>query len=784
MSSAEDISMQPSFPAEQAEAWAARAFGLYGTATPLESERDQNFLITTPTGRFVLKISNPTTGREVLELENQAIRLAFAIPDFDSPQIVKSVDNHSLVEVAEGPHTWYLRCLTFVDGTPLAEYQPHSTELMYEVGRCLGLLDIELATLNQNPASRRSLRWDLTAARPFVENAIQEMPDRDRSDLLLKMLARVEAIAPRWEQLPKSVIHNDANDRNLLVVANLIDDRIGLGLIDFGDMLFSATVHELAVACAYCAMEKREPLRAIEAVVAGYHHVRELSETEISCLFPLIGWRLAQSVSIGWQQIRLRPDNAYLSISQAPAWELMRQLAEYDPTQVSGRLRDACRLAGTRAQSATSWTADQISQMRRQYLGPSLSLSYDQPLKIVRGSGPYLYDDEGVTYLDCVNNVCHVGHCHPQVVQAVSQQMAVLNTNTRYLHPNIVQYARQLLATLPEPLEVCFFVNSGSEANDLALRLARTATGGRNVVVVDNAYHGHTSALIDISPYKFKGPGGTGGCPPGTFVTSMPDGYRGKYRREHADWAAAYARDAIETVRQAAESPGGLAAFFAESLLGCGGQWPLPDGYLETVYAAVREFGGVCVADEVQVGFGRVGKCFWGFQLGGVVPDIVTMGKPIGNGHPLAALVTTRSIAQAFANGMEYFNTFGGNPVSCAAGMAVLQVIHSEGLQEHANQVGTWLDSELAAIRDEFSIVGDVRGTGLFWGIEIVDPADPYQPDAATAKAIVESMKARRILLSTDGPDHNVIKFKPPMVFELAHAERVCATLRDVLGKL
>ena len=402
---------------------------------------------------------------------------------------------------------------------------------------------------------------------------------------------------------------------------------------------------------------------------------------------------------------------------------------------------------------------------REMYLGPSLSISYQKPLEIVRGWRQYLYDENGRAYLDVVNNVCHVGHGHPRVVKALSQQAAVLNTNTRYLHPNIVRYAERLLALFPEPLEVCYFVCSGSEANELALRLARTYTGAQDMIVVDGAYHGNTAALIEISPYKHDGPGGLG-TPPHVHKVLMPDPYRGPfqgYSRESGERYAQSVQDAVANIQSNGRK---VAAFICESLLGCGGQIVLPDGYMEEAFGHVRAAGGVCIADEVQVGFGRVGAHFWGFETQGVVPDIVTMGKPMGNGHPLAAVVTTRAIADAFANGMEYFNTFGGNPVSCAVGTAVLDVINDESLQENARRVGGQLKQDLAGLMERHPIIGDVRGLGLFIGIELVQDRQTKRPAATEATYIVERMKDHGILLSIDGPLHNVLKLKPPIVFD------------------
>jgi 4-aminobutyrate aminotransferase-like enzyme/Ser/Thr protein kinase RdoA (MazF antagonist) len=402
---------------------------------------------------------------------------------------------------------------------------------------------------------------------------------------------------------------------------------------------------------------------------------------------------------------------------------------------------------------------------RRKRIGPNLSISYKTPLKIVRGAGAYLYDDVGRGYLDCVNNVAHVGHCHPTVVRAAQLQMAVLNTNTRYLHDNIVEYARRLTATLPSPLSVCFFVNSGSEANDLALRLARAHIRSNRTIVMDSAYHGNLTSLIEISPYKFDGPGGSG-APSHVRKVRLADPYRGGF--------------ALTDVRDVVDGP---ATLILESIVSCGGQVVLPEGYLDAAYRAVRAAGGICIADEVQVGFGRAGTHFWAFETQGVVPDIVTMGKSIGNGHPIGAVVTTLEIAASFDNGMEYFNTFGGNAVSCAVGTAVLDVIEAQQLQPHALRVGNGLRTKLEALQSRHPLIGNIRGLGFFIGIELVRDRERQTPAPEETAYVVERMRHRGILLSIDGPFHNVIKFKPPMVFSEIDGDRLISSLDVVLGE-
>lgn len=419
---------------------------------------------------------------------------------------------------------------------------------------------------------------------------------------------------------------------------------------------------------------------------------------------------------------------------------------------------------------------DEVISFRQKHLGKSLSLSYKEPIKIVRGAGVHLIDETGRRYLDTVNNVAHVGHEHPAVVKAGQQQMALLNTNTRYLHDNINEFAKELLSTFPGDLSVVHVVNSGSEANELALRMARTITGNRDMIAVEVGYHGNTTGCVDVSSYKFDGKGGKG-APEHTHIVPLPDSYRGIYKGQ--DTGPRYALHIKEQVDHIQSLGRNVAGFICESIISCGGQIELPDGYLQMAYESVRRAGGVCIADEVQVGCGRVGSAFWGFQLHGVVPDIVTIGKPIGNGHPLAAVVCTREVADAFANGMEYFNTFGGNPVSCAIGLEVLRVIRQEELQKNALDTGNYLKAGLMKMQDEFPVIGEIRGQGLFLGVELADRS--MNPLTRKAAYLIGRMKELGVLMSTDGKDDNVIKIKPPMVFSMEEADRLLSELNTVM---
>ena len=423
---------------------------------------------------------------------------------------------------------------------------------------------------------------------------------------------------------------------------------------------------------------------------------------------------------------------------------------------------------------------NRLQKLRKKYLSQSFSLSYNEPLHLVRGRGQYLYDSKGNEYLDAVNNIQHVGHSHPKVTEAANEQFKKLNTNTRYLDKTILDYARALTDKLPSNLNKCYFTNSGSESNDLALRIARNHSNSKETIVLEGAYHGHVTSLIEISPYKHDGPGGKG-PPEYVHVVPMPDPFRGIYRGQSSGLKyAAEVKTILDEIRSDNKR---VSAFIFEPILGCGGQIIPPNGFLSSSFKMVRDNNGVCIADEVQVGFGRMGESFWGFETQDIVPDIVTLGKSIGNGHPLSVVVTSEDLSNEFNNGMEYFNSFGGNPVSCAIGHAVLKVIEEEELQKNAFRVGNELKTLLNEVKSVHDIIGDVRGKGLFLGIEIIKDLETLEPDKQVTHKIVNEMRNRKILLSSDGPDHNVIKVKPPMVFNSSNALFLVETLDKVLSK-
>jgi 4-aminobutyrate aminotransferase-like enzyme/Ser/Thr protein kinase RdoA (MazF antagonist) len=756
----------PRFNTQAATSLADKLYGIRATATALPSERDQNFLLVTESAdKFVLKIANAMEDRALLEAQNQVMthlegRLAFC------PRVVPTLSGTDVSGIEFSPGvTNFVRLITYFPGVPLAEVGHHSSELQHDLGSKIAQLDRELRDFD-HPAVHRDFHWDLANGLKIIKDYSPLIADSTMR-AFVQRYARTFArdFEPLLPRLRTGVIHGDLNDYNVIV-----SDTAGLkvvGFIDFGDIVHSYTVGDLAVAIAYEVLDTPEPLSAAANVVAGYSRHYQLTENEIEALYGLVLMRLSMSSCLAAYQQQQRPDNEYLEISQRSIANSLPHLMGIDPLMAANVFRQACGIAAPAGDEKT--LAD-----RKRLLGHNLSVAYKSPIKVVRGDMQYLYDENGKQYLDAYNNVAHVGHCHPRVVKAGQDQMALLNTNTRYLHDTINHYAERLTATLPDPLTVCFFVNSGSEANELALRLARAHTKSRDLVVLDHAYHGNTTTMIDISPYKHDGPGGNG-APSWVHKVSLPDVYRGAYRDESA--GEKYAEQVIDLLKNLKAVSG----FIAESLPSVAGQIVLPAGYLSSVYAAVRAAGGVCIADEVQTGYGRIGTHFWGFESYDVVPDIVVLGKPIGNGHPIGAVITTPLIAESFNNGMEFFSTFGGNTVSCAIGLTVLNVVLEEELQMHGQRVGEQLLSGLRELKTRHEIIGDVRGSGFFLGVELVRNHETLEPATSEAELIVNRLREQGILLGTDGPFHNVLKIRPPMPFSEVDAHRLITTLDGLL---
>jgi len=422
----------------------------------------------------------------------------------------------------------------------------------------------------------------------------------------------------------------------------------------------------------------------------------------------------------------------------------------------------------------------EVLAQRKAHFGENLKLTYSEPVMFLRGWRHHLFDEWGRPYLDSYNNVPHVGHAHPRIQKVAAEQLLKMNANTRYLHPAQTAFSQKILSKMPDSLEVCFFVNSGTEANELALRLARAHTGGKDMVTPNHGYHGNTTGVIDVSAYKFNAKGGVGQAD-WVQLVDIADEYRGRYRSLDAKRAEKYAAqvgDAIDAIEQGG---GKLAGFIAETFPSVGGQVIPPKGYLADVYQRIRAAGGVCIADEVQTAFGRLGEYYFAFEQQQVTPDIVVMGKPIGNGHPIGVLVTTREIADSFAQGPEYFSTFGGSNLSCRIGKEVLDIVDDEGLMENARLMGNKLIQGLKQLQKKHDLIGDVRGYGLFIGLDLVTDLATREPATKVADYVKNRMREHRILMGTEGPADNILKIRPPLTIEENDVEMILMVMDQVL---
>lgn len=742
---------------------------------PLTGEYELNYLLTGNDGTiYIFKIAGDEHSYDFFDAQVKIVQhLSHSEVADKFFRYILNVEGVAITVFQQSERKYYLRLLTFLEGTFWVNVKERSDELHVGLGNLLGSMDNELQNFSHS-AMHRYYVWDISNAAD-ANTKLHCIKDHERRRIAGYFLLQFETeVLPVISSLRHAYVHHDANDTNILVQGDKVT-----GLIDFSDMVYTALINNLAVACTYAMMNHEDPLYAAILVVKGYHAAYPLTEQEIDLLYYLIAARLCISVTQSAYNASIETNNEHHFISEKPAWDLLYKLIQINPTKAQDSFRKACGYHGLIDEN----NYDQLIGERKEHIGRNLSTAYKQKLKIVKGALQYLYDDKGNTFIDCVNNPSHVGHCHPVVVKRMQKQIATLNTNSRYLHDNIVEYAKRLTATLPPSLSVCYFTNSGSEANDLAVRMSRHFTKQKDIIVLDHAYHGTSTVAMEMSPYKFDSKGGSGKMP-WIHKALNPDMYRGPYKYSDAEAGEKYAADVQRIIEELKNENKVPAVFICETLLGVGGQIPLPPNYLREVYKHVRNAGGVCIADEVQVGFGRVGEKFWGFELQDVVPDIVVMGKPIGNGHPLAAVVVTNEIADAFNNGLEYFNTFGGNPVSMAAGLAVLDVIETEKMQQHALETGNYLMNGLRILMNKFSIIGDVRGNGLFIGAELVRSRETLEPAVPEIDLVVEKMKNRGFLISTDGPLHNVLKIKPPMVFSKENAAALITNLDAVLSEL
>jgi len=748
----------------------AERYGLSVTAHRLNSERDQNFRLRARDGRdYVLKIANPAEDPAVTNLQTEALlHLAEADPALPIPRVFTAANGaHELAIRFDDGSTRVVRLLSFLAGAPMHTIEA-STLLRRDLGQCAARLARGLRDF-RHPGAKHRLLWDLQHAAE-LRRLIDAVPV-NRRRLVEHFLDGFEAnVLPALKGLSKQPVHNDLNPHNIVVDPGN-SERIA-GIIDFGDLTCTARVNDLAIAAAYQVADSDDPLAPACELIAAYHAVSPLEPAEFAVLFDLIATRMVMTVVVSsWRAIRHPENRDYILRNNDAAWARLNRIARLSRGQAMQQIERAGN-SGTRQMSADDRaisTPDMIAR-RNRLLGPAYRLFYDEPVHFVRGEGVWLYDAAGHPYLDAYNNVACVGHCHPHVVQAIARQAAVLNTHTRYLDETVLDYAEKLLATFPAEIGHVMFTCTGSEANDLALRVARTCTGGTGFIATKTAYHGVTSALVELSPSL--------GLPAAkdSHVRLVPAPRPAG--EDTGEIFARHVRDALDDMTHNEIRPAGL---LVDTIFSSDGVFADPVGFLRPAVEAVRAAGGLFIADEVQPGFGRTGEAMWGFARHGLIPDLVTMGKPMGNGHPVAGMAARPDLLAEFGARSRYFNTFGGNAVSAAAGIAVLEVIASEGLIENARRTGAYLLESLGQLQARHELIAEVRGVGLFVGVELKRGGIAGTPATSESAAIVNMLRLRGVLISAAGPHGNVLKIRPPLVFTTDHADLLVEKLDQAL---
>ena len=758
----------PALSLDQAADVARTHFGLEAAATAIVSERDQNFRLTDADGgSWVLKVSNAAEDRGVVEMEVAAVeRIAMLDPALPVPVARPTVDGSSIASADIDGTTHLVRLLPLLPGrnAPATELD---AEAVARIGEVVARIGVALRGFFHTAAGRR-IWWDQRHL-PELARLAPAIEDPARRELLARVLARFDKrVVPALPRLRGQIIHNDVTLDNLL----LDDRRQVTGIIDFGDMAHTALVLDVPATLQSLVRGRTDLFEVSEAFLAGYASVLPLEAGEAALLGDLLAGRMAQTILISAWRMPRHPDNEYIRGWAEPAWALLDQMEAIGFDEVARRMA-----AIARAPIRRRAPSDELLARRRRVLGSALeSLSYRSPLHLVRGNGAWMEAADGRRYLDAYNNVPVVGHAHPRVVDAIARQAATLNTNTRYLHEHVVELAERLVATMPEGLDTVLFVNSGSEANDLAWRLATTATGADAGIATAWSYHGVTDAIADFSASEWP----RGEQPARVEAYPAPDTYRGRYA-DSSDPASVGRAEISEAVARLAQRGRRPAALFVDSTFTSDGIFVPEPAVVSEIVAAAREAGALFVADEVQSGHGRTGE-LWGFTRWGVTPDIVTLGKPMGNGHPIAAVITRAEIVDRFGARTTFFSTFGGNPVACAAALAVLEVLDDEHLIANAASVGESLRAQLRALAERHHAIGDVRGRGLMTGVELVRDRVTREPAGDVAARAKDAMAERGVLIGTTGREGNVLKIRPPLCITDDEARLIVTTLDEVLG--
>ena len=758
----------PAHPHEEARTILQQHYGVRGDLQQLDSERDQNFRVTTNDGqRYILKIANIAETADVIEFQLGALQhIEGTDPSLPVPRVIHSSDDRSYTRHRfPGGSKHFVYLLSYLDGMPIDDTdRTLESEGCKRLGAFMARLDIALRGYF-HPAAEQDHPWNIATCgrlRPLARHiddgreTVERVLDRMATDVL-----------PKLRRLRHQVVHQDAHTSNVLV--NPADPENITGIIDFGDMLYGTLVAEIAVACDGIPFDAADVVTPVCDIVSGFDSILALEEQEVDLVYDLVCARNALTATVATARLALIPEQSAHIESADPYVERLHKLEAVGRDEFSRRLRAACRFPAFCPTDTDTALGDDdedaLIASRHRLMGRKTTHFYERPMHFERGRGPWLYATDGRRYLDCYNNVPQVGHCHPHVVRAISRQAAALNTNTRYLYSNALEYADRLTSKLAPHLTACIFVNSGSEANDVAWQMAKLVTGHSGAVIMEDAYHGVTDVIRHFSPGH-----------PDTALPEflrgliVPDPYRGPYREDDPDIVRHYAADVDRAIDELDAASQGTAAFMVDSAFCSSGVPDVPDGYLRAVEARIRAAGGLMICDEVQSGFGRMGQ-WWGHEHHGVQADIVTMGKPVGNGHPLGVVVTTDEILNRFIDKTRLFSTFGGNTVACAAGNAVLDVVERENLIERSRGIGDYMRSEIRQLAEKHDLIGNVRGYGMVTGLEFVTDRVARTPATTQTETLLEVMRQNGVLVGSEGRDTNILKLRPSLIFRREHVD-------------
>ena len=771
----------PQFSIDELKKLTSELYFIEGQFTQQNAERDLSFGIQANDGKdYVLKISNAADTEGIIDLQIKALG---HIARFDSelpvPRVIYSKNNHAVEWISDQlGNRHMMRLLTFMPGDILMKVgTENSTRAFYHLGATIARLDLALRNFFHQEANNNHHLWDLSQCLKLRENT-HYISDPETRRLCENTLANAEVnVLPQLARTRHQIIHQDAHAGNVLVK---LDDHTEIaGIIDFGDMLYGSIVSEL-VPIADTFRENDDPLQILCDVSAGFDSVLPLEENEINLVYDMALIRIVMNVIIiSARDLLIREGESVHIENSGHFQKILKTMVTIGREEATRRLRQACRFpvysAENTANQIQNSNQEALFENREKHLG-KLGHFYHRPLHFTRGQGAWLYTADGTGYLDSYNNVPQIGHCHPHVVKAIARQAAMLNTNTRYLCDIVADYAARLTESLPDHLNACVFVNSGSEANDFALQFAKFATGNNGALVIEDAYHGCTETSGHLSPEIYS-------AVDYVECLQVPDMYRGSYC-DDGNAAELYARDADRAIQALNNRGFKPAAFFVDTALCSNGVPSAPDSYFDLVAQKVQSAGGLVIADEVQAGLGRLGQ-FWGFQAVGLDHvDMITMGKPVGNGHPLGVVILNKSLLDKFYDQYGLFSTFGGNTVSCAAGMAVLDVIERDNLINKGNRVGDYFRSQLQKLAEKQALIGDVRGRGMLIGLEFVTDRETKNPATKQTAELLEVMKDNHVLIGSEGSFKNILKMRPSFAWHESDVDFFITALDKSLSNL